>query len=73
VRKLPAAALVSMIAVNARACAVCFGAPGSALNRGFFWAILLLLVLPFLLMGSLVALVVYHIRKGQRPTHPLPQ
>jgi hypothetical protein len=62
-----------MIAVNARACAVCFGAPGSAWNRGFFWAILLLLVLPFLLMGSLVALVVYHIRKGQRPTHPLPQ
>jgi len=55
-----------LLPATARACAVCFGAPFSPWNRGFFWAILLLLVLPFALMGALVGLIVFHIRKNRR-------
>lgn len=65
-------AALLFLAPAASACTVCFGAPSSGLNRGFFWAIVLLLVLPFALMGTLVGLVVYHVRRHPRPASTLP-
>lgn len=54
------------------ACSVCFGGGNSNLIRGFTWGIGLLLGLPFLLLGSLIGMIVYSIRKNKRhvEVHP---
>jgi hypothetical protein len=53
--------------VPALACAVCFGSDGpSGLARGFFWGILLLLILPFSMLAGLVAWIAYATRKKSR-------
>ena len=69
VRAALAALAPAVLASPAHACAVCFGAASQNLVKGFFWGILLLLLLPFLLMGTLVGLIVYHTRK-HRLAHP---
>jgi len=60
--RLLALILIFMPAM-AQACTVCFGDPGSPMAKGFYWGILLLLALPFVLLGSFVGYIVYHTRK----------
>jgi hypothetical protein len=45
------------------ACAVCFGGADSNLANGFFWGVLLLLILPFALTAGFVTMV---LRAGRR-------
>src|SRR5206468_230998 len=47
----------------AQACAVCFGGANSDLSRGFFWGMLLLLLLPFTLVGLFIGAIVRSSRK----------
>ncbi len=47
----------------AHACAVCFGGGDSNLTRGFFWGILIMLILPFALMGGLITAIVRSTRR----------
>jgi hypothetical protein len=49
-----------------QACSVCLGGVSSDLARGFYWGVLLLLLLPFVLAAGFVGLVVYHVRKHKR-------
>jgi hypothetical protein len=44
-------------------CSVCFGSGNSDLQRGFFWGILLLIILPFILFGAIAFNVIRSIRK----------
>jgi hypothetical protein len=50
---------------SASACTVCFGDPASGLARGFYWGILVLLILPFAITGAFVAAVAYRMRKNR--------
>jgi hypothetical protein len=51
-----------------RACAVCFGAESPDMAKGFYWGIILLLVLPPIMILGLVGLVAHSIRKHRRAT-----
>ena len=46
-------------------CAVCFGGENSDLSRGFYWGILLLMMLPLILFLAIGGAVFYHIRQKQ--------
>lgn len=60
------ALIVSASAVaRIHACAVCFGEPGSDLSKGFYWGIVILLMLPFTLLGGLVGYIVYSTKKNK--------
>ncbi len=50
------------------ACAVCFGAAGGNLARGFYWGILLLLLLPLVLFSSIAFMIVRSTRKKNLST-----
>lgn len=50
----------------ARACAVCFGSMPADLSKGFYWGILLLLLLPPLMILSFVGFIAYHVKKARR-------
>ncbi|MBI4057466.1 MAG: hypothetical protein HY399_07985 [Elusimicrobia bacterium] len=49
----------------AQACVVCFGGADSQLKKGFYWGIIILLALPFLLIG-LIGGKIYLSAKKQR-------
>jgi hypothetical protein len=49
------------------ACAVCFGGASKDMSRGFFWGILLLLLLPFSLIGLLAGAIVRASRRRPAP------
>ena len=55
--------LLSLAPHRAWACAVCFGEAGQDLQRGFYWGILLLLLLPFALVLAVTAKIVLSIRR----------
>ena len=57
------ALLLSLAPHWAWACPVCFGEGGQNLARGFFWGILLLLLLPFALILTVTTKIVLATRK----------
>ena len=48
---------LNLINSTVQACSVCFGGAGSNLTRGFFWGIIVLLALPFVLIGLITTLI----------------
>jgi hypothetical protein len=60
------AALSFFLPSLARACSVCFGSESPGLARGFYWGVLLLLLLPPLLIGSFAGWIAYTVRKNRR-------
>jgi len=60
-----ASLMVACSAVNAQACALCFGALGKDMSRGFFWGVIILLLLPFMLIGVLVSAIVRATKKNR--------
>jgi hypothetical protein len=48
------------------ACSVCFGDASKDVSRGYFWGIMVLLLLPFLLVTGLIGKIAYHVRKNQK-------
>jgi membrane protein DedA with SNARE-associated domain len=48
------------------ACTVCMGAAGGSWQKGFYWGILLLLLLPVILFSLIGGAVFFHIRKKNR-------
>lgn len=50
----------------ASACAVCFGAESPDLAKGFYWGVLLLLVLPPAMVLGLALLIARHSRRARR-------
>jgi hypothetical protein len=51
------ACLFAAVPSAVSACAVCFGGSESNLARGFFWGVLLLLILPFALTAGFITMV----------------
>jgi hypothetical protein len=49
----------------AEACTVCFGGTSAELTRGFYWGVLILMLLPFTLMAAFFGLIAYHLRKNR--------
>ena len=47
------------------ACAVCFGATPSNMSRGFFWGILVLLILPFAMFVGFFTTIVRATKKNK--------
>jgi len=47
------------------ACTVCFGGVDSDLSRGFYWGIMLLLLLPFAIISVLAGLIIHHTRRSK--------
>ncbi|MBI2119768.1 MAG: hypothetical protein HYT97_09130 [Elusimicrobia bacterium] len=45
------------------ACSVCFGKGSEDLQKGFYWGILLLLLLPVVLIGTIGTAIIYSSRK----------
>ncbi|OGR57072.1 MAG: hypothetical protein A3I11_06775 [Elusimicrobia bacterium RIFCSPLOWO2_02_FULL_39_32] len=45
------------------ACSVCFGKGSEDLQKGFYWGILLLLLLPVALIGTIGTAIIYSSRK----------
>lgn len=56
-------AWLDFIPMSAHACAVCFGGASSNLTRGFFWGIVVLLLLPFVLIGIITTLIIRSTKK----------
>jgi hypothetical protein len=50
----------------ARACAVCFGSDSPDLAKGFFWGVVVLLVLPPALILSFAGFIVYNVHRNRR-------
>lgn len=69
ITRLFSAALWALsLTASAEACTVCFGQSNSEWTRGFFWGILVLLILTFSLIAGLVTAVV---RSGRKHPHDL--
>lgn len=56
---------------SARACSVCFGS--SPADYGYFWAVLLLMAMPFAVSGSIGGWLFYTYRRARRRGVTLPQ
>jgi hypothetical protein len=61
-----AALVLALLPGAARACAVCFGSMPPDLSKGFYWGILLLLLLPPVMILSFAGFIVYRVRKVRR-------
>ena len=67
-----AAALTALLPAISQACAVCFGGNNADMAQGFYWGVLLLLLLPFGLMAGLGGLFFYYARKHKNAVQQLP-
>jgi hypothetical protein len=66
VRRASSAFSLLLLPGAARACTVCFGAMGPDLTRGFYWGVMLLILLPPVMILGFVGVIAYHARKHRR-------
>ena len=59
--------LLAAMASEARACAVCFGAPGSEETRAITWAVLFMLGVLACVLTGVVAFMIQLARRARRP------